>query len=146
MKKVLIASDHAGFELKEALVPFLTERGYVVTDLGPSTFDPNDDYPDTIGVLVRAIGEDTGACGIAIGSSGQGEAMVANRTAGIRAAVFYGGSKDIIKLSREHNDANVLSLGAHFLSQEDAKEAVLVWLQTDFSNDERHVRRLAKLG
>ena len=146
MKKVYIASDHAGFELKEALVSFLAEHGYEVSDLGPTTFDKNDDYPDTIGVLVRAVAEAKDAFGIAIGGSGQGEAMLANRTAGIRAAVFYGGNKDIVKLSREHNDANILSLGARFVLPEEAKEAALLWLMTEFSGEERHVRRIAKLG
>lgn len=146
MKKVYVASDHAGYELKEALGAFLTERGYQVQDLGPFGFDPVDDYPDTIGPLARAIADEKGAFGIAIGGSGQGEAMVCNRTPGVRAAVYYGGNKEILKLSREHNDANVLSLGARFISQEEAKEAVLLWLATDFTNEERHVRRIAKLN
>lgn len=144
--RVYLASDHAGFELKEALVPFLTEHGYDVQDLGPATFEPEDDYPDTIGPLVRAVADDTASMGIAIGGSGQGEAMVANRTAGIRAAVYYGGTKDIITLSRQHNNANILSLGARFVSIEEAKEAVFAWLTTDFTGEERHVRRIAKLG
>jgi ribose 5-phosphate isomerase B len=146
MKKVFIASDHAGYELKEALSVFLTERGYQVNDLGPSSFDPLDDYPDTIGPLARAIAGDKTAFGIAIGASGQGEAMVCNRTSGVRAAVYYGGNKEIITLSRQHNDANVLSLGAKFLSQEEAKDVGLLWLQTDASLEERHVRRIAKLN
>lgn len=146
MKKVFLASDHAGYELKEALGIFLNERGYVVEDLGPSSFDPADDYPDTIGPLARAIADDKTAFGIAIGASGQGEAMVCNRTAGVRAAVYYEGNKEIIKLSREDNDANVLSLGAKFLTQEEAKEAVLLWLETPFSNEERHARRVSKLN
>jgi ribose 5-phosphate isomerase B len=144
--KVFIASDHAGFELKEALIPFLTEHGYDVQDLGPATFDKNDDYPLTIGPLARAVADDAAACGIVIGMSGQGEAMEANRYKGVRAAVFYGGTQDILKLSRQHNHANVLSLGAKFVSQQEAKEVVLLWLQTEFSNDERHVRRITELG
>ncbi len=146
MKKVYIASDHAGFELKEALVSFLTERGYEVADLGPATFEAHDDYPDTIGVLARTMSSDKTALGIAIGGSGQGEAMAANRLPGVRAAVYYGGNKEVLTLSRQHNDANVLSLGARFVPAEEAKEAALLWLQTDFSGEERHVRRIAKLG
>lgn len=146
MKKVFLASDHAGYELKSALNAFLTEHGYVLEDLGPSNYEPLDDYPDTIGPLARAIAGDKAAFGIAIGASGQGEAMVCNRTPGVRAAVYYGGNKEIVKLSREHNDANVLSLGTKFLSQEEAKEAVLLWLETPFSNEERHVRRIGKLN
>ena len=146
MKKIYIASDHAGFELKEALVPYLVERGYEVADMGPATFNKDDDYPDTIGSLARAVADDKASCGIALGHSGQGEAMAANRMPGVRAAVYYGGAKEVLTLSRQHNDANILSLGAHFVSQEEAKEAVLVWLTTDFTYEERHVRRIAKLG
>lgn len=144
-KKVFLASDHAGFELKEALIAFLTERGFDAEDLGPLTYEKNDDYPDTIAPLARAIAEDKGALGIAIGASGQGEAIACNRHSGVRAAVYYGGNKEILKLSREHNNANVLSLGAKFVSQEEAKEAVLQWLTTDFPGEERHARRIAKL-
>ena len=146
MKTIYLASDHAGFELKEALAYFLTERGYVVQDLGPVTFDKDDDYPLTIGPLVRAVADDKEALGIALGMSGQGEAMVANRSPGVRAAVYYGGASEILKLSREHNNANVLSLGAKFISQEEAKSAVLLWLQTEFAGEERHARRIAELG
>jgi ribose 5-phosphate isomerase B len=146
MKKVYLASDHAGYELKSALAAFLGERGFVVEDLGPSNYEALDDYPDTIGPLARAIADDKTAAGIAIGASGQGEAMVCNRTSGVRAAVYYGGNKEIVTLSRQHNNANVLSLGAKFISQEEAKETVLLWLQTDFTNEERHVRRIAKLN
>jgi len=146
MKKILIASDHAGYELKEALGVYLTERGYAVTDLGPSNFDAGDDYPDTISPLARAVAGDKEAFGIAIGASGQGEAIVCNRMPGVRAAVYYGGNTEIVKLSREHNDANVLSLGAGFISQEDAKAAVQLWLDTAFTNEERHARRISKLG
>ena len=146
MKKIYLASDHAGYELKEALGVYLTERGFEVQDLGPSSFDPNDDYPDTIGPLARAVADDKDAMGIAIGGSGQGEAMVCNRVPGVRAAVYYGGSSDIIKLSREHNDANVLSLGARFITQEEAKQAVQLWLDIKFSSEERHLRRIQKLN
>jgi ribose 5-phosphate isomerase B len=144
-KKVYLASDHAGFELKEALLPFLTERGFMPEDLGPFTLDPQDDYPDTLLPLARAIAAEPGACGIVIGGSGQGEAIACNRFKGVRAAVYYGGNLEILKLSREHNNANVLSLGARFITAEEAKEAVLGWLATNFSGDERHARRIQKL-
>jgi ribose 5-phosphate isomerase B len=146
MKKVFLASDHAGYELKSALGAYLTERGYTVDDVGPANYDAADDYPDTIGPLARAIADDSSAMGIVIGASGQGEAMVCNRLPGVRAAVYYGGNKEIITLSRQHNNVNVLSLGAKFLTQGEAKEAVLLWLQTDFSSEERHMRRIGKLN
>src|SRR6185437_7989059 len=102
-KQVFLASDHAGFELKEALAAFLSERGYEVEDVGPKTFEAQDDYPDTIAPLAHAILQHPGAVGVAIGGSGQGEAMVCNRLPGVRAAVYYGGNIEIVKLSREHN-------------------------------------------
>lgn len=143
--KIFLASDHAGYELKEALTPFLKERGYDVEDLGPLSLDPSDDYPDYLMMLGRHVAGEKGSMGIGIGGSGQGEAIAANRIKGARAAVYYGGNDEIVKLSREHNDANILSLGARFISQDDAKRAVELWLATPFSNDERHVRRIAKL-
>lgn len=132
--------------MKSALSAYLSERGYIVEDLGPANYEPLDDYPDTIGPLARAVAGDKTAFGIAIGASGQGEAMVCNRMNGVRAAVYYGGNTDILKLSREHNNANVLSLGARFVSQEEAKDATLAWLETDFSGEERHARRIQKLN
>lgn len=145
MKKVFIACDHAGFELKEALKQFLVEQNYEVEDCGPSTFDPQDDYPDYILPCAQNVAEHKESVGIIIGLSGQGEAMVANRVRGVRAIVYYGGPEEILTLARQHNDANILSLGAKFLTPEAVKEAVSVWLATDFSADERHVRRIQKI-
>ncbi len=144
--RIYLASDHAGFELKEALIPFLRERGHEVEDVGPTTFDPADDYPDYVLPMAAKVAQNKGSFGIGIGGSGQGEAMVANRVKGARAAVYYGGKEEIIKLSREHNDANILSIGARFVSSEEAKKVVELWLGTPFSNEERHTRRLSKLG
>jgi ribose 5-phosphate isomerase B len=142
--KIYVAADHAGFALKEHLVAYMRETlGHVVEDMGAESFVPEDDYPE---IIARAIvpllrdGGDTRA--IILGGSGQGEAMVANRFKGIRAAVYYGGNPSILALSREHNDANVLSLGARFLSNEEAEAAVSSWLATPFSNEERHMRRI----
>lgn len=145
MTKIFLASDHAGYELKEALSVFLSERGFQVEDLGASSMDTNDDYPDYLMSLGRHVADDKNCMGIGIGGSGQGEAIAANRIKGARAAVFYGGPSEIVKLSREHNDANILSLGARFISVDDAKAAVILWLGTPFSGDERHARRIAKL-
>lgn len=154
--RILIASDHAGFELKERLGPFLRELGHEVNDFGSEKFDPRDDYPDFVAPLAREIsasGRAGDVRGIVLGGSGQGEAMVANRFRGVRAVVFNGQYRptdghtvpDEIILSREHNDANVLALGARFLSEGEAKEAVKRWLETPFGGEERHARRLKKI-
>jgi ribose 5-phosphate isomerase B len=142
--KVYLASDHAGFELKQALVQYLNLLGHEAVDMGPHSLNPSDDYPDFILPLARTVAKE-GAIGVVMGGSGEGEAMAANRVAGVRAAVYYGGSLDIVKLAREHNDANVLSLGGRFLSAGDAEQALRAFLDTPFSGDERHVRRIAKL-
>jgi len=142
--KIYLGSDHAGFELKEKIKKFLTEGGYEIVDFGALAFDEKDDYPDFCRPVAEAVTKDSGGRGIILGGSGQGEAMVANRISGARAAVFYGGSDEIIKLSREHNDANILSLGARFLNDEDVFKAIKLWLDTPFSGDERHKRRIAK--
>ncbi len=142
--KIYIGTDHAGYELKEALKPFLEELGCEVIDKGASELTPEDDYPDYVGPVAAAVAAEPSAWGIVIGGSGQGEAMVANRIHGVRCAVYYGRNSDIVKMSREHNDANVLALGARFLTIDDTKEVVKLWLSTSFSGDERHVRRLAK--
>ncbi|MBI2096408.1 MAG: RpiB/LacA/LacB family sugar-phosphate isomerase [Candidatus Taylorbacteria bacterium] len=143
--KIFIGADHAGFELKGKLVAFLRELGYEVSDLGPSSYVPADDYPDLLAPVARQISKNPEGRGIVIGGSGQGEATVANRFPRVRAAVFYGGGQEIIKLSREHNNANVLALGARFLSESEAKEAVRLWLETPFLGEERHVRRIKKI-
>lgn len=140
-----IGSDHAGYDLKEALQGYLTDLGYRVIDKGPFEYDKEDDYPDFVVPVAKMVAEHDDSKGIIIGGSGQGEAMAANRIAGVRAAVFYGGDTDIITLSREHNDANILSLGARFLDEQTAQDAVKHWLDTDFSKEERHARRISKL-
>jgi len=144
--KVFFATDHAGFELKEVLVSFVRdELGYEVQDFGAYELNTEDDYPDYIVRAAKAVSENSNSRAIVLGGSGQGEAITANRISGVRAVVWYGGSTDIITLSREHNDANILSIGARFVSVEDAKEAVRVWLNTEFTQEERHVRRIRKL-
>jgi ribose 5-phosphate isomerase B len=143
-----LASDHAGFDLKEELKKFLEMKEYEVIDHGAFEHDDQDDYPDFILPAAMAVAEDEHSLGIILGGSGQGEAMVANRIPGIRATVFYGNTtseEDIITLSKLHNDANILSLGARFLNTEQAKEAVSLWLETSFSGEQRHVRRITKI-
>jgi ribose 5-phosphate isomerase B len=142
--KVVLASDHAGFELKKALVEFLKLLGHEAIDMGPHTMDAQDDYPDFILPLAREVSKG-GCVGVIMGGSGEGEAMAANRVKGVRAAVYYGGNLEIIKLMREHNDANVLSLGARFMESGDAEDALRMFLDTPFTGEERHVRRIAKL-
>lgn len=143
--KVYFATDHAGFDLKEKLFPFVHELGYDVVDFGAFKLDPDDDYPEYIKQAAAAVSENPTDKAIILGGSGQGEDMVADKFPGVRSAVYYGGNLEVVKLSREHNDANVLSLGARFLSVEEAKEAVQLWLTTDFSNEERHQRRIGKI-
>lgn len=139
-----LASDHAGFTHKEALKAYLTEQGLEVVDHGALELVSDDDYPDFVVPAAVAVAKDQDSMAIVFGGSGEGEAMAANRINGVRATVYYGGPADILTLSREHNAANMLSIGARFVSIEDTIEAVRVWLETPFSNDERHVRRLNK--
>ena len=143
--RVVLASDHAGFALKGDLAAWLKTEGHEVEDMGPHELDPNDDYPTYIMPLAEKVAQDKDLLGIVIGHSGQGEAIAANRVPGARAAVFYGGPDEIVTLSRQHNGANILSLGAHFVDTEAAKRAVDLWLSTPFSGEERHVRRIAQL-
>ncbi|HEV7449584.1 MAG TPA: RpiB/LacA/LacB family sugar-phosphate isomerase [Candidatus Paceibacterota bacterium] len=143
--KLFVASDHAGYELKQKLTDFLLSQGHEVEDCGPSRLNPADDYPDYIGPCAHKVADTHGSFGIVIGLSGQGEAMAANRVRGARAAVYYGGPADILKLSRQHNDANILSLGARFVSFDEASKAVTTWLDTHFEHDERHQRRILKM-
>ena len=117
--KIHIANDHAGLELKNIIRDYLIEKGYNVTDHGAHEYDALDDYPDFIFPCALAVSEDKNSKGIILGGSGQGEAMAANRVKGVRAAVFYNGPDDIIKLSRQHNDANILSLGARFMTDKE---------------------------
>ena len=142
--RIYIGSDHAGYELKEALKKFLQEKGYEVEDKGAFEFNPEDDYPDFIRPVAEEVAKEPELRGIVLGGSGQGEAIVANRIKGIRAAVYCGWSMKIVKLSREHNDANILSLGARFISEEKAKKALELWLKTKFSGG-LHQRRIEKI-
>ena len=142
--KIYLGTDHAGFELKEAIKSFLEEKGHDVEDKGAHWYDGEDDYPDFIRPTAEAVAADNDSRGIIFGGSGQGEAMCANRVKGVRAAVFYGGPQEIVKLSRQHNNANILSLGARFISEDEALEVVELWLGTTFER-ERHRRRIEKL-
>ena len=143
--KIFIGSDHAGFELKKNLIEYLEDLGHDVRDMGAKKMDQNDDYPDFIIPVAKEVSHSPEKLrGIVIGGSGQGEAMCANKVYGVRAAEYYGGNRDIVRLSREHNDANVLSLGARFVAFDEAREAVRLFLETPFSGAERHIRRIRK--
>ena len=142
--KIYIAADHAGFNLKSYLKKQLLADGYDIEDCGAFNFDPLDDYPDFIIPAAEKVANQPNSRGIIIGGSGQGEAMAANRIQGVRAAVYYDGPIDIVKLSRLHNNANILSLGARFLSVERATEILNIWLEEKFEG-ERHENRINKL-
>ena len=139
-----LATDHAGLDLKNSIKAYLISKNYEVIDHGAHDYDPQDDYPDFIFPCAKAVAKNIDSRGIILGGSGQGEAMAANRIKGVRAAVFYNGPDEIIKLSREHNNANVLSLGARFMSEEEIYKIINIWLEEPFGGD-RHQRRIDKL-
>ena len=144
MKTVYIGTDHAGFEYKEAIKQALEGEGYEVVDKGALKYEELDDYPDFIYPVAEAVAEDPeNRVGIVLGGSGQGEAIVANKVKGIRAAIGF--SEFVVKACREHNNANVLSLGARTISKEDAIHFVMLFLDTPFPGDERHMRRIDKI-
>lgn len=157
--KIYIASDHAGYEMKNQLKLYLSNLGHEINDLGANKYDENDDYPDYAKSLSDSVIKSDGL-GILICGTGEGEIMAANRNFGIRCALFYGealpktqidikGSEstdtyEIVKLSRSHNNANVLALASRFIDIEQAKKATELFIETPFSNEERHIRRLSK--
>ena len=160
--KIFIGGDHAGYKLKESLIPYIKSLSFDVVDKGPFEFNPDDDYPDFCKEVAKAVAEDPeNNRGLVIGGGGQGEAIVANRIKNIRATVFYGPRQAIeavdilgkqsvdlyetVKLAREHNNANVLSIGARFVSNDEAKQAVKIFIETPFSGDQRHIRRIMKI-
>lgn len=157
--KIYLAADHAGFELKNALLAFVRELGHEAIDCGAPSFDVSDDYPPIIAEAARQLSEDAmkgaDSRAIVIGGSGQGEAIVANRFKRVRCALYAGEtarqidasgkSLDMITSMREHNNSNAISLAARFISTEEAKVAVERWLNQSFSGDERHVRRIKQI-
>lgn len=142
---IYLGTDHRGYELKEKIKSWLSDWGYEYEDLGNFELDQNDDYPDFIAPVAQRVSEDPRSKGIVLGASGQGEAITANKFEGVRAVVFYGGPEDIVRLSREHNDANVLSIGASFVDEGEIQGSIKLWLETDFTNEERHQRRIEKI-
>lgn len=159
--KIALSTDHAGFEKLKQLKEFLSSAGHDCVNFGPTSYDSNDDYPDFIRPAAEAVANGECEVGIIFGGSGQGEAMTANRVKGVRCAVYYGTAKaaeavdvsghsasdeyEILRLSRQHNDANMLSLAGRFLNNEAIELAVSIWLNTKFASEERHTRRIAKI-
>ncbi len=163
--KVAVTTDHTGLaygEVYEAIKTFVAGLGHEVVDFGPKELDMDDDYPELISPAARAVAEGTADAAIIMGGSGQGEAMAANRMKGIRCTLFYGPALakqpidaegnmsddpyEILRLSRQHNHANVLSLSSRFLTLDEMKRAIQIWLETPHSTEERHARRVAQLG
>ena len=146
--RVHIATDHAGLELSAHLISVLTERGYEVIDHGPSSYDPDDDYPAFCIQAAQAVMADTDAgvfaLGIVLGGSGNGEQIAANKVKGIRAALVW--NLETAKLAREHNDANVVAVGGRQHTVTEATELIETFLTEPFSNAERHVRRIKKIA
>lgn len=142
--RVHIASDHAGFELKARLVRHLGDEGHEVVDHGAQEFDPQDDYPPMCIACGEGVVADPGSLGVVIGGSGNGEQIAANKVVGVRAALVW--NEDTAALAREHNDANVASIGARQHSAEEATHLVDVFLSTPFSGDARHQRRIDLVG
>jgi ribose 5-phosphate isomerase B len=141
--KIAIAADHAGFSLKETLRDELRAKGHQVADLGTGS-EQSTDYPDYAAAVGHDVADGRADRGILVCSSGVGMSMAANKVPGVRAAL--GVNPDEVRVTREHNDANVLTLGARFTSPEQARELIDIFLGTEFSGGERHVRRIAKLA
>lgn len=162
--KIAVTTDHAGLaygNIYDDIKTYIAGLGHELVNFGPNTLDMNDDYPDLIAPAAHAVADGSCDAAIIMGGSGQGEAMAANRVHGVRCTLFYGlalarqpvdaegnTSEDpyeILRLSRQHNHANVLSLAARFLSLDEMKTAIRLWLETPYSDEERHARRVRKL-
>lgn len=142
--RVHLGSDHAGFDLKGAVAARLAALGHEPVDHGPAAYDPDDDYPPYVLAAAAAVVADPGSLGVVIGGSGNGEAIAANKVPGVRAALVW--SEETARLGREHNDANVVSLGARQYPEQDALHFVEVFLSTPFSEGARHARRIAMIS
>jgi ribose 5-phosphate isomerase len=142
--RVYLGSDHAGFELKQHLVGWLAANGHEPVDCGAFTYDAADDYPPFVLRAAERTAADPGTFGVVIGGSGNGEAIAANKVKGVRAALVW--SEDTATLARKHNDANVISIGARMHDLETATRFVELFLETEYSMEERHSRRIAMLS
>jgi ribose 5-phosphate isomerase B len=142
--RVHVGSDHAGLEFKNTIIEHLKNQGHEVTDHGPFVYDALDDYPQFCIPAAQAVAKDPGSFGVVLGGSGNGEQMAANKVKGVRAALVW--SQETAKLAREHNDANVISLGGRMHPEKFCLELVDTFLATPFSGDERHVRRIGQIS
>ena len=142
--RVYLGSDHAGFELKARLIDWLTSAGHEPVDCGPHAYVADDDYPPYVMAAAHGVAAYPGSLGIVIGGSGNGEQIASNKIPGIRAALAF--SDETAQLARQHNDANVLSLGARMYSEDEAVGFAKVFLSTPFSTEPRHARRLAEIA
>ncbi|WP_305789100.1 MULTISPECIES: ribose-5-phosphate isomerase [Micromonosporaceae] len=142
--RVYLGSDHAGYELKSHLVNYLAKQGYEVVDVGPHVYDPEDDYPAFCLNTGAKVVADEGSLGIVIGGSGNGEQIAANKIAGVRSALAW--KVEIAQLARQHNDSNVLAIGARQHTLDEASAMAEAFLTTPFSGNERHARRIAQLA
>lgn len=138
--RVHIGGDHAAYELQRDLVGWLAGQGHDVVDHGPQEYDALDDYPVFVLRAAQGVAADPGSLGVVLGGSGNGEQMAANKVAGIRAALAY--NPELARLAREHNDAQVVSLGARMHTVQEAREIVAAFLRTPFSGEQRHQRRI----
>lgn len=160
--KIAVASDHAGFAKLKDLSEYLESLGHEIHDFGPKSLNKDDDYPDFIIPAARSVASGESEKGIILGGSGQGEAMAANKVKGIRCTVFYGPAVprgvvdangrvshdpyEIVRLSRQHNDANMISLAARFVTLEDMRKVIELWLETNFDSEQRNSRRIGKIN
>jgi ribose 5-phosphate isomerase B len=142
--RVYLGSDHAGYELKVHLANHLAKQGYDLVDIGPKGFDPDDDYPPFCLHAGAGVVADPGSLGVVIGGSGNGEQIAANKVAGVRAALAW--SVETAQLGRQHNDANVVAIGARQHTLDEATAIVEAFLTTPFSGNDRHARRIAQVG
>ncbi|MDE0243570.1 MAG: RpiB/LacA/LacB family sugar-phosphate isomerase [Candidatus Kaiserbacteria bacterium] len=143
---IILSADHAGFEMKEHIKSFLEDEGYKrIEDVGATQFYPTDHYPRYMKDAADRLTKTPNAFGILFGGSGQGEAIVANRYKGVRAIVYPAHNTEIVLLGRQHNDANVLSIGARLVSNSEAEEAIRLFLTTPFSYEDRHERRVQQI-
>lgn len=147
--QIYLASDHAGFYLKEKVKEEYKNKGYLVQDFGANNFDQNDDYPDFIYPCIKKFMENTNGDlnkGVAIifGGSGTGEGIVANKINGVHCVIYNGNSLEIVKLGRQHNNANVLAIGARFVNEKDCLEAIKLFISTPFEGG-RHTKRVSKV-